>query len=506
MLQLYDLFVVRYRWTFVVVFVTALAAAAAITLTLPEKYRADATLIVGENRPLSTGTASVQLDEVLTRTYSALLETSAVEREVLRRVPFQMDRAALADNVTFEVNAGTRLIMIRVLDADPRRAQQLADAYALTFVAQQKRSAVEASRAQLDELSAQIGRLSYERRTLEGATTREGIERLARVEAELEAARDAYASTRRNSALQGTNVSLASRATLPTTPAEPRTKLLLALGVLFAFVLAALAVLLRNLFDDRVRSEDEVSTLLGAPVLARVPAVRHAARTDRSARQSLDVLRTVLQQRERTEGIRVIAITGADKGDGKTEVVTLLTAAYAGVGASALAVDADLHRADLARRFGMRDPGRGLTTALVERSMNPSDVTVASDLPGITVLPSGPLPPNPSVLLGLPRLREILDQLRTTFDVVLVDTPPSSVGADLMAVAAAVDGVIVVIDVKTLRRRRLVRLREELSRTSTPILGIVVNRVTGDRAHYGDPYGADAPASDPARIRSGSPA
>ena len=484
LVRLSELFFVRHRRTFLLVFLAAFAAAVAVTYSLPERYRATATLVVGENRPLATGATSVQLDEVLTRTYASLLETSGVERDVLRALPFPLQQGDLSGRVEFEVVSATRLIRIKTLDEDPRRAQQLANAYALTFVRRQQRSAEESGRDRLARLSARIGALAFEVRRLDQETTREGIDRRARAEAELEAARAAYATTQQNIALQGTNVAVASRATVPTEPATPRTKLLLALGLLFALALAAVAVLVRNVFDDRPEGEDELTALFGVPVLTRLPHERGGVPTAR-LQEALDVLRTVLSLQDRVRDPRRIAVTSGARAEGKTTVVQLLTTAFARAGERAVAVDCDLRRPGLAERFGVAGD-RGVTTALVESRRDPIELVMPAPHQGVSVLPAGPPPPNPGVLLGLPRLGEIFSELGMEFDRVIIDTPPAEAGADAMTVTATVDGVIVVVDLMRARRRALRALRDELAGSGAPVLGLVLNRApTGASYGYG---------------------
>ena len=480
--QLYDLFAVRYRWTFLLVFLAAFAAAAAVTFTLPKEYKAEATLVVGENRPLGEGATSAQSDEVLTRTYASLLETSAVERDVLEAVPFEVDRSALADKVEIEVVAATRLIRITTFDAEPARAQQLADAYATTFVRRQQRSALDASREQVDALLERIGMLSSDLEAAQADPGAAGVQRRARLTAQLDAAREAYRTTQRNSSLEGSNVAVASSATLPSSPAKPRTKLNLALGLFFALVLGAGAVLLRNVFDDRVRDADEVSAIVGAPVLARIPSVRGGAE-DAAAREAVDVLRTMLWLREPAP--TVIAVVGTERGEGKTTVASLLTSALARAGGRVLAVDCDLRRPALGTRLGADPSARGVTDILVARPVHDAiHLVVPASSPGVSVLPAGPLPPNPSMLLGLPRLREMLHALERSFDAVVVDTAPMSAGADTVAVVAAVEQVVVVVDARTTRRRRLAALREDLERSGAEILGIALNRAPGGTTAY----------------------
>ena len=170
----------------------------------------------------------MQLDEVLGRTYVQLLRTPDVERAVVRALPFPITRSELEQKVGIEVVTGTRLIHMSVLDKDPERAQRIANGYAQAFVARQSASSADVSRGQQDALRTRIGELAQRVQRLQGSTDPGDVAARARAETELQAARDAYVATAQSLALQGSNVSLASHADLPTDPSKPRPKLYLA--------------------------------------------------------------------------------------------------------------------------------------------------------------------------------------------------------------------------------------------------------------------------------------
>jgi Mrp family chromosome partitioning ATPase len=139
-----------------------------------------------------------------------------------------------------------------------------------------------------------------------------------------------------------------------------------------------------------------------------------------------------------------------------------------------------------------------VTDILVARPVNDAiRLVLPTSSPGVAVLPAGPLPPNPSMLLGLPRLREMLHGLERNFDAVVVDTAPMSAGADTVAVVAAVEQVVVVVDARTTRRRRLAALREDLERSGAEILGIALNRVPGGVTPYVPDGDRDVPEAAP---------
>jgi capsular exopolysaccharide synthesis family protein len=109
----------------------------------------------------------------------------------------------------------------------------------------------------------------------------------------------------------------------------------------------------------------------------------------------------------------------------------------------------------------------------------------------VRVLASGPSPPDPAVLLSLRGFRDLLATLRAESDYVLVDTPPVAAGADASTIAASVDGVLLVVDLGAARRDLLAATRRQLEKSGTPVLGIVLNRVSDSRAFAGYYYASD---------------
>ncbi|MDP9386169.1 MAG: polysaccharide biosynthesis tyrosine autokinase [Actinomycetota bacterium] len=492
LVQLTDIFYRRQRRVFLLVAAAVFLAAAAVTLTLPKEYRGVSTLFVGENRPLSAGADAVQLDDVLARTYAELLTTAALQRQVAASLPGTTPDQ-LEKKVSVEVVPATRLLEISALDRDPRRAQALANTYAKVFVEAQQTSLSAASRGRLQRLERRIGALAEELNALENRPAGETAGRRAQIENELQALRQSFASTQESSALQGSNVSISSLSTVPPAPAKPRTKLLLALGALVALLLGAVAALVRNAFDKRVRDEDELTKLMGVPILARVP-FGGSDRDNRAMNEAFDFLRVNLRLSAADEPARVLAVTSSLPGDGKSTVCQRLAQAFAQQGAEVVAADCDLRKPMLASYLGVRQP-QGVTNVLVARS-SPVDLLAPSNARGIQVLPSGPVPPNPSVLLGLPRFGQIIEELRAVADYVVVDTPPVPAGVDTSAISQVVDGVILVIDLNRSNREVLAATRDQLEKTNSRVLGIVLNRVPDRLAQYG--YGSDyeAPSAD----------
>jgi capsular exopolysaccharide synthesis family protein len=472
---------VRQRWTFIVVFVAVFAGVAIVTVTLPEKYRTDATLFVGENRPLTAGVDAFQLDEVLAQSYAELLEAPDIEQKVADRLSFEATPGELDKQVDMSVIPGTRLVEIDATDEVPERAQEIANTYAETFVEDRVESATAAGNDQLRVLRRQIATLVTQINALDASTDPTAAVQEAQLQAELDAVRSSYGRTRENASLAGTNVSVSTTASLPTAPAVPRPKLYLAIGFILAFALAAGAALLRDAFDKRPRDEDVVADLLKAPILARVPASGRDPMGNPAFAESMQFLRANLPS-ARGRGMLVIAVTSAPSENGKTTIAAGLTTAIAEMGERVVAMDCDLRRPMLASRLGV-ESSRGLTDVLRGRR-RVSDVLVPVVGGPIQVLSTGAQPESPTVILTEAALRGVLDQLRGHADVVVIDTPPVLAGAETAAIMRTAHGVLLVVDLARDRTDQLEAASHQLQTTGAKVVGVVVNRVSARRHLY----------------------
>ena len=509
--QIFDVFFRRQRGVFLLVTLAVLVASVATVLSLTKEYRGVATLFVGENRTSQRAADAVQLDDILATTYAKLLKAPGLQRRVAEAIPGTTPRQ-LDDAVDVEVVAATRLIEVSALDPSPERAQLLANTYAQVFVDVQQQNLDQTTDTRLGRLRRQIGSLAGELDGLGDTGTAEDASRRAQLETEIGALRQAYQTAREDDVQQGSNVSVSSLSTVPAVPAKPRTKVYLALAAFFALLLGAAAALVRNAFDKRVRDEDELSRLLGgAPVLARVPLGR-TDKDQRAMNEAFDFLRVNLRLSAADSTARVIAVTSSLPGDGKSTVSARLARAFAQQGADVVAADCDLRKPMLAT-YLQAQTRQGITNVLVTGA-SPVDMLSESNTLGVRVLPAGPVPPNPSVLLGLPRFRQVMEELRSAADYVIVDTPPVPAGVDTSAVSQVVDGVVLVIDLDRSKRDALEVTRDQLEQANARVLGIVLNRVADRLGQYGygtysqdGPVEGSAPPPSPAaprRARAGT--
>jgi capsular exopolysaccharide synthesis family protein len=174
---------------------------------------------------------------------------------------------------------------------------------------------------------------------------------------------------------------------------------------------------------------------------------------------------------------RVIVVTSAFPGEGKTTTAVNCAITLAQRGERVLLVDADLRRGSLDRVFNLEDRSFGLSTVLARPAAHKELPVPLPDLPMLHVLPTGPRPPNPAEMLSSNRMEEQLRQWAKEFDRVVLDTAPVLAVSDTQAMAALADTVVLVARAGVTRKRALIRARDLLWRINAPIAGVVVNDV-----------------------------
>lgn len=168
-------------------------------------------------------------------------------------------------------------------------------------------------------------------------------------------------------------------------------------------------------------------------------------------------------------------VTSSQPGEGKTTTISNLAVTYAQEGKKVLLIDADMRKPSLHRVFSQINH-QGLSSLLTGHSSIQESVQETS-IDNLWLLPSGPVPANPSELIDSSGMRELLHQIKDEYDVILVDTPSVLSVSDSVIVSALCDGVIMVAAAGKVKKDHLKKAKEQLDHVNARMLGIVLNRV-----------------------------
>ncbi|WP_342575649.1 CpsD/CapB family tyrosine-protein kinase [Paenibacillus sp. FSL M8-0142] len=187
------------------------------------------------------------------------------------------------------------------------------------------------------------------------------------------------------------------------------------------------------------------------------------------------LLRTKIQFFFKDQELKTVMVTSSQPGEGKSTTISNLAIAYAQEGKNVLLIDADLRKPSLHRMFSsLNNPG--LSTVLAGNS-EVLDSIQETGYERLSLLPSGPVLTNPSELIDSQTMRELLEQLKPQYDVILIDTPSVLEVSDTVLVSALCDGVIMVAAAGKVKKDHLKKAREQLDHVNARMLGIVMNRV-----------------------------
>ncbi|MCW2801443.1 MAG: capsular biosynthesis protein [Aeromicrobium sp.] len=286
------------------------------------------------------------------------------------------------------------------------------------------------------------------------------------------------------------------RAATPASPSSPSRVWWLAIGALGGLLLGLLFALWRELADRSVRTPAELEELTSAPVLGAMAYDRAASSTPlitslgthHPRYEAVRILRTNLQFLDVDRDNKVITITSSVAGEGKSTTACNLSIALAQTGTRVALIEGDLRRPRVSEYLGI-EKSVGLTTVLVGRVTLDAAIQEAGT-PGLDVLASGALPPNPSEILQTNAMRALIGELRQRYEVVLIDAPPLLPVTDASLLASISDGAILVVRHGKTGREQVRTAAERLHAVGAPLLGTVLSMSPAkELARYGYGYG-----------------
>lgn len=291
---------------------------------------------------------------------------------------------------------------------------------------------------------------------------------------------------------ENNNISVVDYATVPASPVRPRVRFNIALGGLAGLILGLSLAFLFEHLDNSVKTPEDVERYLKLPLLGFVPQISNGRGrtvdliTHHNPRSTVSeayrAIRTGVLFSSPDDGLRRVMVTSAAPGEGKTISAINLAITMAQSGNRVLLVDADLRHPRIHRAFGIPNPA-GLSNLLVGESAI-DNVVRPSGVTNLDLVTSGPIPPNPSELLGSQRMKQRLKELDKRYDRVIFDTPPVVSVTDANVLGTMMHGAIFVIKASRTSRHLAMMGIEQLSSVNVRILGTVLNNVRTERHGY----------------------
>ncbi|MDH3975289.1 MAG: polysaccharide biosynthesis tyrosine autokinase [Deltaproteobacteria bacterium] len=294
------------------------------------------------------------------------------------------------------------------------------------------------------------------------------------------------------------NIRIVDYAQRPGKPVYPNKRKMILMGVLIGLFGGISLTLFLEFLDDRIKSESDVERYLGIPFLGTIPAIFGKEQenlyliTDKMPKSMISEafrgLRTSVLFSSSDKEIKTIMVTSGGPGEGKTTAAINLAVTMSHEGKRSLLIDCDLRRPTLQKVFNLKGSG-GLSNILVDHDLSINAVINETGIENLGIITCGPIPPNPSELLGSRRMQEIISILEKDYDRIIFDSPPSISLADAAVLGRAVDGVVLVVDTKSTARGKAQKSIKALSEVGANMIGVALNRVnTREDGYYGYYY------------------
>ncbi|HEV3033596.1 MAG TPA: polysaccharide biosynthesis tyrosine autokinase [Solirubrobacteraceae bacterium] len=472
-----------------------------------KKYTATASLVFNNNQlgQQVAGLQAVVNNNQLAQqnTNLKLVELGDMAEKAADALGHGLTKEEVSADLSVSAQGESNIVDVAATTSSPRIAAEIANSYTQQFVSEQQSSNHAYYASALALVNKQLARLTpKERGGTAGLALQDRAESLA-VLAEL-----------RNG-----NVQVAQTAAVPTSPSSPKVAKNTALGAVLGLLLGLSVAFLLERLDRRIRDPKDLERIYGLPLLGVVPesaALSGSAKGTKDSTRALpageaeafQLIRAHLRYFNVDRQMHTLLVASAAPGDGKTTVARHLAAAAARIGSRVLLLEADLRRPTIAQQLEIQ-PGLGLSDVLIGAA-SPREATRTIDLGYSSVGTSGlrtldvlvagaVLPPNPGELIESHAMETLLEQVKRTYDLVVIDTPPLTVVSDAFPLLSRVDGVLIVGRVGRNRRDVAERLHETLTGAGAPLLGVVANGFKAARfGSYGYTYSYDYAASNAA--------
>jgi len=483
----------RRKWIIVITTVVTLTIVVVGTYKTTPIYSATATMRIASSSTGSVSSYDYYYADRLMNTYVKLATTTPVLDELVTRVGL-----GSVPEIEVKTLPQTELIQITVEHSNPQTASLAANTLAEILISKSLELYTGSGESSLEILSEQVASMEQE---IAQART-EYLNIVESSPADTEAIQSAqemldlkqqmyssvleqYEQARLKASLRENSISVVEPASTPEKPAKPRKELNIALGFMVGAVGGlGLAFLWENL-DSTLYTTEQIESVSKLPVIGKVPPLGkensfEEMNANFSYGESFRRLRTNILSIDFP--IRTLLVTSAKPREGKSRIAANLAYVMAQSGRKVVVVDCDMRVPSQYKLFSIENKF-GLSSILEQKATFTEELQ-SIDLDGVHVIPSGPLPENPSELLGTGQMKNLLDRLATVFDLVILDTPAALAVADAAILAPMVDAIVLVVCRAKSNAGEVRIMQAQLKKVDGKVIGVIENRAEHTNGYY----------------------
>ncbi len=315
-------------------------------------------------------------------------------------------------------------------------------------------------------------------KTLEDQKVKNALQEYAAEKARYDKLENDYIADKMRLMAPRTSVEVYSRPGLPGAPSSPNYRLNLIAGAVVGLLAGFVVAFISNYFDTSVKTLEDAERSLGLPVLGVIPqdaGLLIMQGGDSPDAEAYRILRTNIELKKDLFKATSIAVVSANAGEGKTTTLSNLAYVFSQAGYSTLMMDADLRRPRLARYAELKSDV-GLSTYLTGAA-ELKEVVFQTGHDNLYMLPSGPIPVDPSGLIGSHRMQKLMSEVTQRFDVVLIDSPPVLGVSDASLLVSRADATLLVLQPRKMPLKALLRAKTLIQNAGGQLMGLVMNNV-----------------------------
>ncbi len=519
-----------FRWAWLLVLATLLTTgvAYAVSKGKPTMYEASARLIIGPGIDgINPGLNDLRTGGQLMQTYAELIATQPVLQKVISELKLNVDPDTLKLAVNVKTDDATQLLTIRVQDNDSAKAVKITDALANALVGMSPSGGDSAGNQIRLKIGEQIKKMDqnsgdieakikkYEAQLQTSLTTPTDVETRRIIQDQLAQQRTNLSDTQRTLAAlfttyQGSATNQVKIIEMPplALPVDSNLHLKLLVAALAGLILASTIVFAFEYFNDTIRTTEDLASVTDIPLLGTIAKHKplrgkvrerlvvqalsesRAAENYRMLGSKLLLSRYQAEQNGQrgvgesnvaalaeqlttnaTRPLHSVVLSSTQVSEDTSEIIANLAVILAQTGHRVILVDAYLHRPTISQQFGIVDD-EGLTSVLAGWSKTPKLIPV-DWTPNLSILPSGPIPPNPFDLLVSARMANLIKELESQADIVLIAASPLLSFADSLILASRADGVIILLRSARASRDTVREIVKSLRSLNAHILGTI---------------------------------